>query len=85
MKARQACIHLLVFAHTGLPAAIAAWVVLGPSEAAAQHLQFDSVRARQFILVDSAGRYRGELRVDARGPALVHLAGADGKPGLTLG
>lgn len=55
------------------------------SNASNQHMHFRSVTARQFRLVDASGKWRGEILVDARGPAVILLSDPQGRVGLRIG
>jgi hypothetical protein len=83
---RKQFILIIIFAMlAAFGGAFMASSLLNVSDASAQVTYLDGVRSRQFILVDHTGKYRAELLVDARGPALLQFFGQQGNVGLQLG
>ena len=83
---RKQFIAIAIFASlTAFGGAFMSSYFIERSEAAGQHMYFDSVTSRQFRLVDTTGKWRGEISLDARGPALFMLSDPQGRVGLRIG
>jgi len=85
MNRQQFILIIFVATLAAFCGALMASALLYVSDASAQVTYMDGVRSRQFILVDPTGKYRAELLVDSRGPALLQFVGQQGNVGLQLG
>jgi hypothetical protein len=85
MDRKQFITVTLLVLLAALCGAFMASFLIEDSNASNQHMSFASVTSRQFRLVDASGKWRGEMLVDARGPALIVLSDPQGRVRLRIG